>query len=139
MKRIAHLALPLALAWLGGTGTKATADQDTKYQIEARGPLHEAYAQPFMLNPSASAPIRKQPPLPMHEEPPELGPTGDRIQWMPGYWQYEESRKDFVWVSGFWRDTPTNRRWIPGFWSETQEGNRWVSGHWAAEQERDYQ
>jgi len=133
------ITLLLPLAWLGCLVAKANADQDHLPQIEARGPLHEAYAQPFMLNPTANEPVRKEPPLPLREEPPELGPTGDRIQWMPGYWQYEDDKQDFVWISGFWRDTPTNRRWVPGFWAQSEAGNRWVSGHWAADQERDYQ
>ena len=65
MKKFIPFVLPLV--WLGCQLLKASADQDPKPQIEARGPLHEAYAQPFMLNPTASAPVRKEPPPPLRE------------------------------------------------------------------------
>src|SRR5262249_55396444 len=112
---------------------------DPDIQIDARGPIHEAYAQPHQAVAGPNEPAPKKPPEPIPEEPANEKPTGKNVKWIPGYWQWDNDRKDFIWVSGFWRDVPEGRRWIMGYWAETAEGARWVNGHWAAEQERDNQ
>src|SRR5207253_1704453 len=78
-------------------------------------------------------------PDPIAEQPPDDRPAGANVQWVPGYWQWDGDKKDFVWVSGFWRDMPAERRWVMGYWAQTAEGWRWVNGHWAADVERDDQ
>lgn len=112
---------------------------DPRPQVEARGPLHEAFAQVTTKDPEAPQAVPKQPPAPVPEEPPDQKPAGANVQWIPGYWQWDDERKDFIWISGFWRDVPEGRRWVPGYWVETAEGWRWVNGHWAASQEADRQ
>src|SRR5262245_6625485 len=112
---------------------------DTDIQIDARGPVHEAYAQPHQNNSGPNQPVDQKAPEPIPEEPAAEKPQGKNVQWIPGYWQWDNDRKDFIWVSGFWRDVPPGRRWIMGYWTQTAGSNRWVSGHWAAEQEQDYQ
>jgi hypothetical protein len=132
------LAAPLALLIFG---SRLSAEEPPKrdYQIDGRGPVHEAFAQPWQTSPEPNKPVEKKPPEPIPEEPATERPAGKNVQWIPGYWQWDMDRKDFVWVSGFWREMPEGRRWIMGYWANTQEGYRWVSGHWAAEQERDHQ
>jgi hypothetical protein len=105
----------------------------------SRGPVHEAYAQPWEKNPTATEPVQAKPPAPVPEEPPGVKPEGKNVEWIPGYWQWDEQRKDFVWVSGLWRDVPDGRRWVPGYWADSNAGWRWVSGHWADPREKDYQ
>jgi WXXGXW repeat (2 copies) len=105
----------------------------------ARGPVHEAYAQPWQANPGPNTLIDKKPPEPIPEEPAAEKPAGKNMQWIPGYWQWDQERKDFVWVSGLWRQVPDGRHWVMGYWANAQEGWRWVSGHWAAAQEKDHQ
>jgi hypothetical protein len=112
---------------------------DPDIQIDARGPVHEAYAQPHQANPGPNAAVDKKPPEPIPEEPAAEKPAGQNVRWMPGYWQWDVDRKDFIWASGFWRDVPQGRRWVMGYWTQVSEGNRWVSGHWAADPERDNQ
>src|SRR5229473_3086346 len=85
-------------------------------EIDARGPIHEAYAQPWQTNPGPNEPVPKKPPAPIPEEPAAERPAGKNVQWIPGYWQWDGDRKDFIWVSGFWRDVPAHRRWIMGYW-----------------------
>src|SRR5207237_813342 len=63
--------------------------------------------------------------------PPDEKPAGDNVQWIPGYWQLDEDRGDFVWVSGFWRDVPPDRRWVPGYWAQAGNDWQWVPGYWA--------
>ena len=117
----------------------ARAEVVRQVQVEGRGPLHEAYAQPWNQNPRPNEAVAEKPPEPVAEEPPDDRPPGDGVQWIPGYWQWDDDKKDFVWVSGLWRDAPNGRRWVQGYWANTAEGWRWVNGHWAADQEQDNQ
>jgi hypothetical protein len=99
-------------------------------EVQARGPVHEAFAQPSDLKPDVSPAIGKAPPSPIPEEPPAMKPDADKVQWIGGYWSWDADRKDFVWVSGTWRVPPTDREWVPGYWANTPEGWRWVPGYW---------
>ena len=80
-------------------------------------------------------PVPKQPPPAVPELPPDEQPQGKDVQWMPGYWAWDADKSDFLWVSGFWRDTPPSRQYVPGYWTSTPEGWRWVQGFWAADQQ----
>ena len=83
--------------------------------------------------------LDKKPPDPIPEEPAAEKPEGKNVQWIPGYWQWDTDKKDFIWISGMWRDIPAGRRWVMGYWANTNEGYRWVSGHFADANERDSQ
>lgn len=100
-------------------------------EVLARGPIHEAYATTAEM-PAGGPVVDKRPPDPVEELPPDQKPDGDNVQWLPGYWQYDEERKDFIWISGFWRDAPPGRVWVPGGWQEVSNGFQWVSGFWNA-------
>jgi hypothetical protein len=101
----------------------------------AKGPVHEAYAEPSEREPTATPVINKEPPKPVEELPPDQKPEGDNIQWMPGYWAFDEDKKDFLWVSGFWRNAPPGRTWVPGSWRKNGDGWQWSGGFWAAPKE----
>src|SRR5437588_5263961 len=77
-----------------------------------KGPVHEAYAQPLNKNPQPGPIVHKQPPQPVDEMPPDQKPEGDNVQWIKGYWAWDADRNDFIWVSGFWRMAPPDRRWV---------------------------
>jgi hypothetical protein len=117
--------------------TDGTAKADANVQVQARGQIHESFAQPWDKNPAPNQAIKQKPPEPIAEEPPGQRPAGDNVQWIPGYWQFDADGKDFVWISGTWRNAPEHRRWAPGYWTDTQEGYRWINGHWAGEGEQD--
>ncbi|MDY3556232.1 hypothetical protein R5W24_005395 [Gemmata sp. JC717] len=74
--------------------------------------------------------MTKQPPEPIEELPPDQKPEGDNVQWIPGYWGWDEDTEQFLWVSGFWRDPPPGRLWVPGSWRQVQGGWQWVAGFW---------
>ena len=95
-----------------------------------RGPIHEAFASPVVHDPDAGPVVPKQPPDPIQEMPPDQKPAGQNIQWIPGYWSWDVSRNDFLWVSGIWRDPPPNSQWVPGYWHQVEGGNQWVPGTW---------
>jgi hypothetical protein len=98
--------------------------------VQARGPIHEAFAEPHDKDPTPSVILPKKPPDPIPEEPPDQRPKGDNVQWIPGYWAWDSEKKDYLWVSGFWRVAPPDRRWVPGHWSSGDEGWQWVPGFW---------
>jgi hypothetical protein len=100
--------------------------------VMARGPVHEAYAEPVNPRPEASPVVPKQPPDPVPETPPDQKPAGDNVVWIPGYWAWDDAGQDFLWVSGFWRDVPPGLQWVPGHWGQVQDGWRWVPGFWTS-------
>ena len=123
---------PPALLQAGGDPApiqSADAAQDES-EVLTRGPLHEAFDQQVLLDPTPGERTSRQPPQPIDEIPPEVKPEGD-VEWIPGYWAWDQEREDFIWVSGVWRVPPPDRRWVPGYWTEADGGYQWVSGFWA--------
>jgi hypothetical protein len=100
-------------------------------EVQTRGPIHEAFAEPTDMRPLSTLVVPKQPPAPIDELPPEQRPAGDIVLWMPGYWGWDEDRADFVWVSGFWRVPPPRRQWVPGSWQKLANSWQWTAGFWA--------
>jgi hypothetical protein len=74
--------------------------------------------------------VPKDPPAPIQELPPDQKPAGQNIQWIPGYWGWDQTRTDFLWVSGIWREPPPNSQWVPGYWNDVEGGHQWVPGTW---------
>jgi hypothetical protein len=130
--------LPFAISFGHATINGAEPDQPG-IEVDARGPVHEAFARPWQANTAPNEPVDKKPPNPIPEEPAAEKPAGKNVQWIPGYWQWDTDRKDFIWVTGLWRDMPANRRWVMGYWAQTADGYRWVSGHFADAAEPDNQ
>ena len=54
-----------------------------------------------------------------------------RAQWIEGYWEWEDSRHDFVWVTGTWRVAPPGRLWVNGYWKRDDQGWYRVAGFWS--------
>jgi WXXGXW repeat (2 copies) len=100
-------------------------------QVLASGPIHEAFAEAVALDPEPGIVAPKAPPTLIEEIPPEQKPEGD-VQWIPGYWAWDDERNDYIWVSGIWRVPPPDRQWVPGYWTPVDEGYQWISGYWAS-------
>jgi WXXGXW repeat (2 copies) len=135
-------ALALAVAGLfplSALAQNQKVEAEAGVNVQARGPVHEAFAQPAEPGVAAQAVIRQKPPDPIAEEPPDQRPAGANVRWIPGYWQWDADRRNFLWVTGTWRNMPDNRRWVVGYWAPVQGGYYWVSGHLAAEGEQDFQ
>ncbi len=105
--------------------------KSTGVEVEARGPVHEAYAEPTTATPTPGPVVPKEPPAPIEEQPPEEKPAGDNVVWIPGYWSWDDEASNFLWVSGFWRAVPPGRTWVPGHWQQAEGGWQWVAGYWA--------
>ncbi len=103
-------------------------------EVQARGPVHEAYAEPTESRPQPSVVVAKQPPQPIDEIPPDQKPEGDNVVWIPGYWAWDDDASNFLWVSGFWRIPPPNHQWMPGGWQQVQDGWQWTPGFWVNDQ-----
>jgi hypothetical protein len=130
---ILSLALSLGFLASGNRGAQENQDpsQQEGVQVLARGPVHEAYAEPAEPRPQPSIVLSKKPPDVIEELPPDQKPEGEDVVWIPGYWGWDEGQQDFVWVSGFWRVPPPDRQWVVGYWQEVEDGWQWVPGFWA--------
>ena len=124
-------ALPLAAALFTGRSAPA---QDAPpppagVTVQPRGPVHEAFARPS-ATPSASPVVPKEPPALINEITPDQKPDLQGVEWIPGYWAWDDEGKDFLWVSGTWRVPPPDRTWYPGSWAKVNGGWQWRSGFW---------
>jgi hypothetical protein len=134
--RIPRWCTAVALAGLGSTFglgqtvAAQTGDEDG-VQVLTRGPVHEAFAETVTFDPEPGIVVTKAPPETIEELPPEQRPAGANVDWIPGYWAWDDERNDFLWVSGVWRDVPPDREWVPGYWGRTKQGFQWTSGYWA--------
>lgn len=99
-----------------------------------RGPVHEAFAELHQADPAPGLIIAQRPPDLIEEAPPEMGPQGRNIEWISGYWAFDDQAADFIWISGIWREIPPGFRWLPGYWLEleNQAGYQWISGSWVS-------
>src|SRR5688572_4421169 len=94
-RRAAILGTALFLAaW---TAAPANAQQtQAGIEVLSRGPVHEAFAQPFAADAAPPPPAPKTPPPPVSEVPPDDRPDGPNVQWVSGYWSWDEERQDFI-------------------------------------------
>jgi hypothetical protein len=99
-------------------------------EVLTRGPVHEAFAQPVILDEGAEFMISRRPPPPLDELVPNERPHGSHIVWIPGYWIWDTDRNDFIWVTGCWRAVPPNTSWVPGYWAQARSGYQWIAGFW---------
>jgi hypothetical protein len=109
--------------------TQTPGEMPKGVEVQARGPVHEAFASP-LTEPTATPTIAKKPPAPIEEMPPEEKPEGE-VVWIGGYFAWDDDRSDFLWVSGCWRVKPVGKEWVPGYWREVNERWQWVPGFWA--------
>lgn len=96
-------------------------------QALLRGPIHEAFVEPYVPDPPPGLEVPQLPPGDLREIPPDVRPTDDNVHWIPGYWGWDD--QGFVWVTGCWRDPPPQMRWVPGYWTRA-DAVRWVAGFW---------
>jgi hypothetical protein len=111
--------------------TAQQAVETTGVEVQTRGIIHEAFAQPYDVSVQTDPVVPKQPPAPVPEDPPDVKPEGKNVEWIPGYWAWDADANEFIWISGFYRDAPPGRVYVAGYWQQTADGWRWVHGFWA--------
>lgn len=99
-------------------------------EVLARGPVHEAFAETIQFDPEPGIEAAFAPRDAIEEIPPDVRPEGEDLQWIPGYFAWDDERTDYIWISGIWRSVPPGREWVPGYWTPSENGFRWVSGYW---------
>jgi len=99
-------------------------------EVLTRGPVHEAFAGTISFNPEVGIIVDQAPPALIEEVPPEQRLEGDNVEWIPGYWAWDEDQNDFLWISGIWRNLPPGRQWVPGYWAPIEGRYQWTSGYW---------
>lgn len=127
------LGMSVAVPTVSAQETSIAVPGELEPEVLARGPIHEAFAEMVLTNPTPGMIVNRQPPAPIEEIPPEQRPEGDNFVWIPGYWAWDDTRNDFLWVSGTWRAAPPDARWVPGYWTQVPNGYQWTSGYWSVE------
>jgi hypothetical protein len=96
--------------------------------VSASSPGHEALGAPG----KDSKPERsdRSPPLAIVERPGAATPSPN-AQWIGGYWTWNESRRDFDWVTGVWHVAPAGKFWVSGYWRRDPTGWWRVPGFWS--------
>ncbi len=123
--------IPLAVtADISNEPAKPPAPREIEGEPVHRGPVHEAFAEPLTLTPKPGPIVPREPPAPIEEIAPQTSDDAQNMEWISGYWAWDEQRQDFVWVSGVWRRVPKGRGWQKGNWREAEEGYQWVPGAW---------
>src|SRR5262245_57614162 len=69
-------------------------------EVQARGPIHEAFMTPT-AEPKPTYGVPKKPPEPIEEMPPDEKPEGNAV-WIGGYWAWDDDCGHFLCVSR-WR------------------------------------
>lgn len=113
--------------------------EDDGIQTLTRGPVHEAFAEPVSGEPKPTPVVAKEAPKDVNETTPAEKPETPGVQWLPGYWAWDDDRNDYLWVSGIWRVPPPDREWVPGHWNKVDAGWQRVPGFWKATSEEDTQ
>jgi hypothetical protein len=111
-----------------GAADASAVDQEGVETL-TRGPIHEAFANPADTDPRPSPVVPDKPPPDVPEQPPAYQPEGNFL-WIPGYFEWDEDRPGFIWVTGVWRQPPPGQRWLPGYWQEVEGGWQRVRGFW---------
>jgi hypothetical protein len=85
-------------------------------------------SQPPQQSDRARAP--KQPPAPIAERPAGARPQR-RAEWVPGYWDWDPARSEFVWMGGVWQVPPPGTIWVGSRWMRDGDGWYRRPGFWS--------
>jgi len=92
------------------------------------GEVHEAFVSPTGDIVSLET-IGVEPPPAVTEVAAQ--PPDDDVRWVPGYWFWDSSISDFVWITGLWRRPPPKMQWVEGKWEKNLGGWVWFRGFWS--------
>jgi len=55
---------------------------------------------------------------------------GAEYFWINGHWQWDVSKKNYVWRDGYWEKRKKGYRYEEGHWRTLPEGWLWIPGRW---------
>jgi hypothetical protein len=122
--------LPLPPPAVPAQPQKKIEPSDAPVVVVERGPVHEGFAQPGAGVRGKGITAPKAPPAPVDEATPAAKPEGANVHWLPGYWQWDGDRNDFIWVCGCYRNSPPDRTWEPGQWKSVRGVWTYFPGYW---------
>ena len=100
--------------------------RDGELELLTRGPLHEAFAQPVVFEPSQAPRAPEAVPAPLHEVLPAFKPQG-AVVWIAGYWAWNDVNDSWTWVTGTWRVPPAGKHWVSGYWTDSNDRRDWIA------------
>lgn len=98
-----------------------------------QGPTHEAFFTPVTSSLTNQA-VAATPPDTLLERIPQQADS--EAIWIPGYWDWDAERNDYLWISGVWRRPPPDHQWVNGYWKKFDEGWVRIKGFWAEDSEQ---
>jgi hypothetical protein len=90
---------------------------------------HDALLDRGARSPAERIYAPKQPPGPIAERPSGRRPDR-RATWVPGYWDWDPARAEFVWIGGVWQIPSPGSMWVTARWMRDQDGWYRSSGFW---------
>src|SRR2546422_528661 len=124
-QRLLLTGLLLFPAGLRGQDAPPVARGPEGVEVLARGPVHEAFAQPPDVGRPEGGPVAPKEPPPAVEE---LPPEPDASFYTPGSWVLRETR--YVWRPGCWVRYQPGWVWVPCHYAWTPAGCVFVEGYW---------
>ncbi|MBV8778722.1 MAG: YXWGXW repeat-containing protein [Alphaproteobacteria bacterium] len=95
----------------------------TSVTTQTPGEPVQPYAEPV------AAPAMTPPqPMPGPYMQPGFTP---RTVWIPGAYEWDPVRQNYVWSDGRFVEAPTDTvQWVPGHWQQTPTAWIWIEGRW---------
>jgi WXXGXW repeat (2 copies) len=91
---------------------------------------HDALQTAQPPRPADRAHAPEQPPAPIAERPAGARPQR-RAEWVPGYWDWDPERAEFVWMGGVWQVPPPSTIWVSSRWMRDGDGWYRRPGFWS--------
>src|SRR5207302_1673977 len=96
--------------------------------VQARGPVHEAFAEPISDQPKQGTGVTKEPPPPTVEAGPSVPAPDPSSTYVGGCWIYAGA--NYRWRPGHWIAYRPGWVWIPAHYIWTPVGCVFVDGYW---------
>ncbi len=111
--------------------TENTAREVASTRDADRSPMsHDALRATEAPQPLDRAHAPKEPPAPIVERPSGARPQR-RAEWVPGYWDWDPARAEFVWMGGVWQVPPSGTVWVGSRWMRDGDGWYRRPGFWS--------
>jgi hypothetical protein len=99
LHRVRNFFMITVLATIGMGFSASSVIGAQEPDVLTAGPVHEAFAETASFDPEPGIVVPKAPPSAIEEVPPDEKPEGD-VQWISGYWAWDDDRDGFIWISG---------------------------------------